>query len=77
MQHLMKMTIDSVSCIPWIDFSHFAVHYFDNKSYYFPSVEAGRIYRENGKEKMPLSITCHHAAFNQVGEYLQKLTEIA
>lgn len=51
----------TVSCIPWIDFSHFAVHSFDNKPYYFPSVEAGRIYNENGREKMPLSITCHHA----------------
>lgn len=51
----------TISCIPWIDFSHFAVHSFDNKPYYFPSVEAGRIYMENGKEKMPLSITCHHA----------------
>lgn len=51
----------TVSCIPWIDFSHFAVHSFDNKPYYFPSVEAGRIYKENSREKMPLSITCHHA----------------
>ena len=52
----------TVSTVPWVNFEHFAVHSYDNKAYYFPSVEAGRFTEENGKLIMPLSITCHHAA---------------
>ncbi|MBR6802010.1 MAG: chloramphenicol acetyltransferase [Eubacteriaceae bacterium] len=51
----------TVSCLPWISFSHFAVHSYENKDYFFPSVEAGKFYEDAGKIKMPLSITCHHA----------------
>ena len=52
----------TVSCVPWISFSHFAVHSYENKPYYFPSVEAGKFHEEAGHILMPLSITCHHAA---------------
>ena len=52
----------TVSCIPWVEFTHFAVHTYENKPYYFPSVEAGRFFEKEGRELMPLSITCHHAA---------------
>lgn len=52
----------TVSCVPWISFEHFAVHSYENKPYYFPSVEAGKFTLENGRLMMPLSITCHHAA---------------
>ena len=31
----------TVSCVPWISFTHFSVHSYENKPYYFPSVEAG------------------------------------
>jgi len=51
----------TVSCLPWLSFRHFAVHSYENKPYYFPSVESGKIYEHNGKMLMPLSITCHHA----------------
>lgn len=51
----------TVSCIPWISFEHFAVHSYENKPYYFPSVEAGKFREENGRVLMPLSLTCHHA----------------
>ena len=51
----------TVSCLPWIALDHFAVHNYDNKPYYFPSVESGRITEENGRLIMPLSLTCHHA----------------
>lgn len=51
----------TVSCIPWIDFKHFAVHSYENKPYYFPSVEAGKFFEEAGQILMPFSITCHHA----------------
>ncbi len=52
----------TVSCLPWVSFTHFAVHSYDNKPYYFPSVEAGKIFERDGREYMPLSLTCHHAA---------------
>ena len=51
----------TVSCVPWISFSHFAVHSDASKPYYFPSVEAGKLYEAGGRVLMPLSITCHHA----------------
>ena len=52
----------TVSCIPWISFRHFSVHSYENKPYYFPSVEAGKIYAGRERLLLPLSITCHHAA---------------
>ena len=52
----------TVSCIPWVSFNHFAVHTYENKPYFFPSVEAGKFYEKDGRILMPLSITCHHAA---------------
>lgn len=51
----------TISCIPWVDFTHFAVHSYENKPYYFPSVEAGGFFEQDGKIIMPLSLTCHHA----------------
>lgn len=51
----------TVSCIPWVEFTHFAVHSYENKPYYFPSVEAGKLFEQDGKVLMPLSLTCHHA----------------
>lgn len=52
----------TVSCLPWVSFSHFAVHSYENKPYYFPSLEAGKWQEEGEKLLMPLSVTCHHAA---------------
>ena len=65
----------TVSCVPWIHFQHFAVHSYDLKGYYFPSVEAGRYDDENGRLMMPLSITCHHAATDgwHVNRFLETL----
>ena len=51
----------TVSCVPCVSFQHFSVHSYENKPYYFPSVEAGKFKRENDRLLMPLSITCHHA----------------
>lgn len=51
----------TVSCLPWINFEHFAVHSYDNKPYYFPSVEAGKVVEYDKRFWMPLSLTCHHA----------------
>lgn len=63
----------TISCVPWISFKHFAVHSFENKEYYFPSVEAGKFYECGGKTLMPLSVTCHHAATD--GWHLAKFFE--
>lgn len=51
----------TVSCIPWVSFEHFAIHSYENKPYYFPSVEAGKFFERDGRMLMPLSMTCHHA----------------
>ncbi|MBR7149177.1 MAG: chloramphenicol acetyltransferase CAT [Firmicutes bacterium] len=51
----------TISAVPWIPFEHFAVHSYENKSYFFPSVEAGKFKWENHRLMMPLSLTCHHA----------------
>ena len=51
----------TVSCLPWIEFEHFAVHSYENKQYYFPSIEAGKFIKQGNTIKMPLSITAHHA----------------
>lgn len=65
----------TVSCLPWATFSHFAVHSYENKPYYFPSVEAGKFTEKDGRTIMPLSITCHHATTDgyHVSRFLDKL----
>ena len=65
----------TVSAIPWVNFRHFAVHSYENKSYFFPSVEAGRYHEEAGRIRMPLSLTCHHATTDgyHVSEFLKDL----
>lgn len=67
----------TVSCIPWVSFDHFAVHSYDNKPYYFPSVEAGKFSEIGGKLMMPLSLTCHHATTDgwHVHLFLDRLQE--
>lgn len=67
----------TVSCIPWISFEHFAVHSYENKPYYFPSVEAGKFTERDGRILMPLSLTCHHAATDgyHVNLFLKSLQE--
>lgn len=65
----------TISCVPWIAFEHFAVHSYENKPYFFPSVEAGRFVTENGKILLPLSLTCHHATTDgwHISRFLERL----
>ena len=67
----------TVSCVPWIEFRHFAVHSYENKSHYFPSVEAGKFFNDSGRTFMPLSMTCHHATTDgwHVNGFLKSLQE--
>lgn len=51
----------TISAIPWVEFKHFAFHMYENKPYYFPTIEAGKFIMDNGRTLMPLSITAHHA----------------
>lgn len=51
----------TVSCIPWVEFTHFSLHSYSDKPYYFPTVEAGKFVEKNGVITLPLSITVHHA----------------
>jgi len=67
----------TVSCVPWVRFQHFAVHSYENKAYYFPTVEAGKFYEKNGKVYLPLSLTLHHAAADgwHIYRFLERLQE--
>lgn len=67
----------TVSCVPWISFQSFAVHTYENKPYYFPSVEAGRYFEKEGRVLLPLSITCHHATTDgyHVARFLDALQQ--
>lgn len=67
----------TVSCVPWVDFTHFSVHSYENKDYFFPSVEAGKMTEVDGKWKMPLSLTCHHATTDgwHIQQFLSHLQE--
>ena len=65
----------TVSCIPWVSFEHFAIHSYENKPYYFPSVEAGKFFERDGRVLMPLSLTCHHATTDgyHIARFLNEL----
>ena len=67
----------TVSCVPWIPFQSFAVHSYENKPYYFPSVEAGQFVEEGDRIFLPLSLTCHHATTDgcHISRFLQELQE--
>ncbi len=69
----------TVSCIPWVGFKHFAVHSYENKPYYFPSVEVGRFYEKDGRTLLPLSLTCHHATTDgyHIKEFLRTFQNYA
>lgn len=65
----------TVSCVPWIHFTAFSVHSYENKPYYFPSVEAGKFEEKGGRILLPLSLTCHHATTDgcHVARFLKDL----
>lgn len=56
----------TVSCLPCS---------YENKPYYFPSIEAGKFTEHNGRLKIPLSMTCHHATTDgyHVARFLEDL----
>lgn len=67
----------TVSCVPWISFKEFCVHSYDNKNYFFPSIEAGKFFENDGRIIMPLSITAHHATTDgyHINLFLEELQQ--
>lgn len=65
----------TVSCLPWVSFNAFSVQSYENKPYYFPSVEAGKFFEAGEELMMPLSMTCHHAATDgyHITRFLEEL----
>lgn len=50
-----------LSCIPWLNFTHFSTTNISGKPHYLPSVDSGKYVEKNGRLMMPISITVHHA----------------
>lgn len=71
-----------VSCLPWIKYSHFDIHVFDEGKFLAPVVTWGKFEENDGKLIMPLTINIHHAVadgfhlsrfFNEVQELMDSL----
>lgn len=55
-----KNTFD-VSCMPWVRYSHFDVHVFDEGKYLAPVVTWGKYEEKDGRMIMPITMNIHHA----------------
>lgn len=71
-----------VSCLPWIKYSHFDIHVFDEGKFLAPVVTWGKFEEKDGKLIMPLTMNIHHAVadgfhlsrfFNEVQELMDSL----
>lgn len=71
-----------VSCLPWIKYSHFDIHVFDEGKFLAPVVTWGKFEEKDGKLIMPLTMNIHHAVadgfhlsrfFNEVQELVDSL----
>lgn len=71
-----------VSCLPWIKYSHFDIHVFDEGKFLAPVVTWGKFEEKDGKLIMPLTMNIHHAVadgfhlsrfFNEVRELVDSL----
>lgn len=71
-----------VSCLPWIKYSHFDIHVFDEGKFLAPVVTWGKFEEKDGKLIMPLTMNIHHAVadgfhlsrfFNEVQELVDFL----
>ena len=50
-----------VSCLPWVKYSHFDVHVFDEGIFLAPVITWGKYEIEQGKYHLPLTMNIHHA----------------
>lgn len=71
-----------VSCLPWVRYTHFDVHVFDEGKFLAPVVTWGKYEPTDGKLIMPLTMNIHHAVadgfhlsrfFNEVQELMDSL----
>lgn len=51
----------AISCIPWLNFTHFSTTNLSDKPRFIPSIDSGKYVEKNGRLMMPVSITVHHA----------------
>lgn len=50
-----------VSCLPWVRYSHFDVHVFDEGKFLAPVITWGKYEARRGRLVMPLTMNIHHA----------------
>ena len=50
-----------VSCLPWIKYSHFDLHVFDDGKFLAPVITWGKYQKDQDKAMMPLTMNIHHA----------------
>ena len=71
-----------VSCLPWVKYSHFDVHVFDEGKFLAPVITWGKYEMSHGRYMMPLTMNIHHAVadgfhlcrfFNEVQELINTL----
>ena len=68
-----------VTCLPWVKYTHFDLHVFDEGKFLAPVVIWGKYEEEHKKLMMPLTMNIHHAVadgfhlsrfFNEVQELI-------
>jgi chloramphenicol O-acetyltransferase type A len=71
-----------VSCLPWVRYSHFDVHVFDEGKFLAPVVTWGKYEEKDGRLILPLTMNIHHAVadgfhlsrfFNEVQELIDSM----
>lgn len=50
-----------LTCLPWMRYTHYDLHVFDEGKYLAPVVAWGKYEKVHGKLKMPLTMNIHHA----------------
>ena len=76
------LDFSDVSCLPWVKYSHFDVHVFDEGKFLAPVITWGKYEMSHGRYMMPLTMNIHHAVadgfhlcrfFNEVQELINTL----
>lgn len=67
-----------VSCIPWVRYSHFDVHVFDEGKFLAPVITWGKHEQMDGKLIMSLTMNIHHAVADgfHLSRFFQKVQEL-
>lgn len=50
-----------VGMLPWVSFTHYSPVPYQQSDCYFPVIEAGKFFEQNGRTLMPLSVMAQHA----------------